>query len=94
MIKNYHAGRKIKRVNEELKQLIESNGLTYHIETFGCQMNVHESEKIAGVLENLGYKPSESKAAPTCCYLIPAVCASMLKPGCQAISARSKTKGG
>ncbi|MGI5919430.1 MAG: tRNA (N6-isopentenyl adenosine(37)-C2)-methylthiotransferase MiaB [Christensenellales bacterium] len=73
MIKNYHAGRKIKRVNEELKQLIESNGLTYHIETFGCQMNVHESEKIAGVLENLGYKPSESKAAAdlllfnTCC---------------------------
>ena len=73
MIKNYHAGRKNKRVNEELKQLIESNGLTYHIETFGCQMNVHESEKIAGVLENLGYKPSESKAAAdlllfnTCC---------------------------
>jgi len=60
-------------VSEELKQLIESNGLTYHIETFGCQMNVHESEKIAGVLENLGYKPSENKAAAdlllfnTCC---------------------------
>lgn len=60
-------------MSEELKQLIESNGLTYHIETFGCQMNVHESEKIAGVLENLGYKPSENKAAAdlllfnTCC---------------------------
>ncbi len=28
----------------------------YHIKTYGCQMNVHESEKIAGILENLGYK--------------------------------------
>ena len=31
----------------------------YKIITFGCQMNVHESEKIAGVLEKLGY--SETK---------------------------------
>lgn len=30
----------------------------YHIITFGCQMNVHESEKIAGMLEELGYKSS------------------------------------
>lgn len=29
----------------------------YYITTFGCQMNVHESEKLAGVLENLGYLP-------------------------------------
>lgn len=28
----------------------------YKIVTFGCQMNVHESEKIAGMLEELGYK--------------------------------------
>ena len=27
----------------------------YYITTFGCQMNVHESEKIAGILEKLGY---------------------------------------
>ena len=26
----------------------------YYIETFGCQMNVHESEKIAGILEEKG----------------------------------------
>jgi len=73
MNKNYNAEEKNKIVSEELKQLIENNGLTYHIETFGCQMNVHESEKIAGVLEGLGYKPSESKATAdlllfnTCC---------------------------
>ena len=27
----------------------------YLILTYGCQMNVHESEKLAGILENLGY---------------------------------------
>ena len=27
----------------------------YKIMTYGCQMNVHESEKIAGILEELGY---------------------------------------
>ena len=28
----------------------------YHIITYGCQMNVHESEKIAGILCGLGYQ--------------------------------------
>lgn len=28
----------------------------YHIITYGCQMNVHESEKIAGILETMGMK--------------------------------------
>ena len=35
--------------------------MLYNIVTFGCQMNVHESEKIAGMLENLGYSYTESK---------------------------------
>lgn len=40
---------------------------------FGCQMNVHESEKIAGILEGLGYEPTDSIedadiiAFNTCC---------------------------
>ncbi len=28
----------------------------FHIVTYGCQMNVHESEKIAGLLSELGYQ--------------------------------------
>ncbi len=32
----------------------------YHITTYGCQMNVHESEKIAGILSSLGYKSCEN----------------------------------
>ena len=29
----------------------------YCILTYGCQMNVHESEKLAGILESFGYLP-------------------------------------
>ena len=33
---------------------------TYAIETFGCQMNVHDSEQMAGLLEQAGYEPARS----------------------------------
>lgn len=45
----------------------------YLITTYGCQMNAHESEKIAGILEALGYistpEPSEADVIVlnTCC---------------------------
>jgi len=45
----------------------------YFIMTYGCQMNIHESEKIAGILENLGYKATDCVenadviAFNTCC---------------------------
>jgi tRNA-2-methylthio-N6-dimethylallyladenosine synthase len=35
-------------------------GKTFFIETFGCQMNVHDSEKVAGVLMGCGYRPVEN----------------------------------
>ncbi|HEX2311690.1 MAG TPA: tRNA (N6-isopentenyl adenosine(37)-C2)-methylthiotransferase MiaB, partial [Vicinamibacterales bacterium] len=28
----------------------------YRIETFGCQMNYHDSEQMAGLLESAGYE--------------------------------------
>jgi tRNA-2-methylthio-N6-dimethylallyladenosine synthase len=31
---------------------------TYLIRTFGCQMNVHDSERLAGLLESAGYLPA------------------------------------
>ena len=45
----------------------------YHIVTYGCQMNVHESEKIAGLLSELGYVSCDSMGKAdivvfnTCC---------------------------
>lgn len=30
----------------------------YFVETFGCQMNVHDSERLAGLLERTGYEPA------------------------------------
>ncbi len=32
-------------------------GMTYHQRTFGCQMNKHDSERVAGMLEALGMLP-------------------------------------
>ncbi|GAA3851498.1 tRNA (N6-isopentenyl adenosine(37)-C2)-methylthiotransferase MiaB [Saccharothrix violaceirubra] len=37
---------------------------TYQIRTFGCQMNVHDSERLAGLLEDSGYAPAAGDAAP------------------------------
>src|SRR5215212_7219768 len=31
----------------------------YRIETFGCQMNVHDSERMAGLLDQSGYEVTE-----------------------------------
>ncbi len=35
--------------------------MKYFIETYGCQMNVHDSERMAGLLEQSGYDPAESE---------------------------------
>src|SRR5215210_174043 len=37
-------------------------GKRYHVTTFGCQMNVHDSERMRGMLESLGYAEAESRA--------------------------------
>lgn len=33
----------------------------YHVTTFGCQMNVHDSERMEGMLESLGYEPTGNR---------------------------------
>jgi tRNA-2-methylthio-N6-dimethylallyladenosine synthase len=39
------------------------DGRTFYLETFGCQMNDHDSEKVAGVLLGRGYRQVESPDA-------------------------------
>jgi tRNA-2-methylthio-N6-dimethylallyladenosine synthase len=34
---------------------------TYHVTTFGCQMNEHDSERMKGMLESLGYSEAGSQ---------------------------------
>ncbi|HEX2233862.1 MAG TPA: tRNA (N6-isopentenyl adenosine(37)-C2)-methylthiotransferase MiaB [Thermoleophilaceae bacterium] len=38
-------------------------GKTYHLTTFGCQMNEHDSERMKGMLESLGYREVGERAA-------------------------------
>ena len=33
---------------------------TYEVRTYGCAMNVHDSERLTGLLEGAGYVPGES----------------------------------
>lgn len=37
---------------------------TYEVRTFGCQMNVHDSERLSGLLENSGYTPAAEGTDP------------------------------
>ncbi|MDT0186254.1 tRNA (N6-isopentenyl adenosine(37)-C2)-methylthiotransferase MiaB [Microbacterium sp. ARD31] len=39
---------------------IDGRARTYEVRTFGCQMNVHDSERLSGSLENAGYVRAES----------------------------------
>jgi tRNA-2-methylthio-N6-dimethylallyladenosine synthase len=34
----------------------------YHVTTFGCQMNEHDSERMKGMLESLGYREAPARA--------------------------------
>lgn len=46
----------------------EGRKLTYHVETFGCQMNARDSEKLSGILESIGYISVESENADFVIY--------------------------
>lgn len=37
-----------------------SRGKTYHIEAYGCQMNAHDAETIAGTFASMGYKSANA----------------------------------
>ena len=45
------------KMQSDLAPACAGDGKAFYIETFGCQMNVHDSEKVAGVLMSRGYRP-------------------------------------
>lgn len=62
-----------KEIINKLRNKIKNKGLTYYITTLGCQMNAHDSEKIKGILEEIGYTEAEQEEKAdfiiynTCC---------------------------
>ena len=58
----------------KLKSIIKSKSdslnrpLTYNVTTFGCQMNARDSEKLVGILEEIGYIPSKDENADFVIY--------------------------
>ena len=44
-----------------LRNELAGRGLLYYVETFGCQMNVRDSETIRGILDRIGYRESDDK---------------------------------
>ncbi|GAA5345558.1 tRNA-2-methylthio-N6-dimethylallyladenosine synthase [Planifilum fimeticola] len=44
-------------IPEDMRDI--GRGKHYLIKTYGCQMNVHDSETIAGILQSMGYSPTD-----------------------------------
>ena len=63
------------RQREFMNEILElpQRPRSYHVVTYGCQMNAHDSEKIAGMLEEMGMTPAERREEAefvifnTCC---------------------------
>ena len=55
-----------KQVAEESARL--GHPLTFCVTTFGCQMNARDSEKLTGILEQIGYQPTEEELADFVIY--------------------------
>jgi tRNA-2-methylthio-N6-dimethylallyladenosine synthase len=43
---------------------VTAAGRTYQIRTYGCQMNAHDSERLAGLLDEAGYQPAREDQTP------------------------------
>ena len=47
--------------NNEQFFIMKGRRKTYHILTYGCQMNEHDSEKISGMLTSIGYEETDDE---------------------------------
>ena len=60
----------MEKAKEYVKKQSEELGrpLTYCVTTFGCQMNARDSEKLTGILEEIGYVAAEDEKADFVIY--------------------------
>lgn len=65
--RQYYFMAQLKRWTAE-KQKQTGKNPTYYIQTFGCQMNAKDSEKLAGILETAGFVLSENESADFVLY--------------------------
>ena len=54
---------KVHQLSNELKRPLKCC-----VQTFGCQMNARDSEKLLGILQEIGYEPTESEEADIVVY--------------------------
>lgn len=57
--------------------------MTYFVKTFGCQMNARDSEKLVGILEQIGYVEGTDEHSDLL-YTTPAPYVRMLTTRCMA----------
>lgn len=65
--RQYYYIAKCKKYVDELKAKV-GRDITCFVKTFGCQMNARDSEKILGILIQMGYKPIEDEDADLVLY--------------------------
>lgn len=60
----------IELCKEYAKKLANKKGRTLKccVQTFGCQMNARDSEKLLGILKEIGYEPTDSEEADIVIY--------------------------
>ena len=64
--------KQIEYINK-VKEINKGKRLYYHISTMGCKLNENDSEKLCGMLEQMGYERTENIEAAniyvinTCC---------------------------
>ena len=67
-------------VQEKSREL--GRDLTFCVTTFGCQMNARDSEKLVGVLEQIGYVEEPTRRRLISSSLIPVLSARTQTQGC------------
>ena len=50
---------KQKQYIEKVKEMNQGKNLKYYILTMGCQLNENDSEKLCGMVEKMGYMPTD-----------------------------------